>query len=1248
MRNTLFSDYYLERLYPEDQRFQAAGARVGELTALLAPLFEEVDDWAPGAVEAELEDRLIRPVLRALGYPYLVQTALRESGQRTPDYLLFASDDERRSAERDRGSAARHANALGEAKRWDLPLDRRSSDGYGFDSANPSFQVDTYLRDTELQWAILTNGRHWRLYHRSTSFRLDSFFEVDLAVAISDAEEMRNFIAFFARDALPGAAQSFVDRALQDSVEYAQALGTSLESNVYEALRLLSEGLYADALRRDTGASVPTIRDAAFTVIFRLLFVLYAESRGYLPVEDATYDLSHSLRRLAHEVAELGVRIADLSTTSMHYWSRLRGLFALIRDGSQEDPRLEAYDGGLFEDTDTPLLNELGVDDRHLAEAIRRLTRADVRGRGQGFVSYQDLGVRELGTIYEGLLEQHVFVAEEEMVTVRRGAAEVYSPAATATGRVLRRYPAGSIMLRTDTGERRDTGSYYTPESVVRYMTTSAITKGLERRRVEHDPVEAVLGMRIVDPAMGSGHFLVDAIDVLARELVAALSGVHGDDTSEIRWARREVVERCIYGVDSNPLAVELAKLSLWLVTMQVGKPLSFLDHHLRLGNSLNFIPLQTALDPRGPRQRVAEQEGFWGDDDASMDSTASPHLTAAMRTIATRPTEHLEDVVEKKALYQAARERYRAVREYLDLAVAARFDPELVPAVDVAYLILYQGGAWELAAAQASHEAAREIASTRRFFHWESEFPEVLAGDDRGFDVVLSNPPYVSAWRHHRKDPLERAVLRNLPQFSQVARGHWDLFIPFVALGRFIARQGGGILAYVLPNPAHREGYGTALREELMANCDFLEVVDYGSAALFEDVSRQSVTWMLRTREEPITAADEINDVTILDPNSVQETPDEPVAIGQVPQAAWRENEGQQIRVDVTAEEAALSAHFRREGVRLRTFLTIKYGAQVSGDTFGRERYLGFSPDEMANPKRFLEGRDLRPYTLNWPGRYLDYQPEQFYGPREPSLFESPKLIVRHLSGDGHMPLAVADGLEFYTDHGCILGNVATAGLAPWPTLMAVVAVLNSSAGAFYYQANFATDSLQGEFSHVYPAAVKNSLVPTVPTASEIAPMTDIFDGDAWAGVFQDPDSRAEHWSVGAASLASRLHEIARELLQAGTDLAAFTEHVTRRPLAASWPELFAAGQFSTEAIVEDAEAAFGAGIGPDQWARIREAAAAAIQVRDALADEARRLEVAIDELVEDAFHLPVEMRAYLHSRIDYRTLRRSRLWSR
>lgn len=165
-----------------------------------------------------------------------------------------------------------------------------------------------------------------------------------------------------------------MNRALQDSVEYAQALGASLESNVYEALRLLSAGLYVDAQRRGANIPLEEIRYAAFIVIFRLLFVLYAEGRRFLPVSDPTYDLSHSLRRLAHEVADLGGRLGDLSTASMHYWTRLRSLFALIRDGSASDPHLDPYDGGLFEDDRAPLVDELGIDDRHLAEAIQRLT----------------------------------------------------------------------------------------------------------------------------------------------------------------------------------------------------------------------------------------------------------------------------------------------------------------------------------------------------------------------------------------------------------------------------------------------------------------------------------------------------------------------------------------------------------------------------------------------------------------------------------------------------------------------------------------------------------------------------------------------------------------------------------------------------------------------------------------------------------------------------------------------------------
>ena len=232
MQNTLFSDYYLERLFTEDVAFRNAAQGLDRLRGELLSIFEHIDDWAPDASEAELEDRLVRPALRALGFEYLVQTPLRTRGIQTPDYLLYPSSDDRRRAESDRESAARFANGLAEAKRWDVPLDRRLAGG-GFDRANPSFQVDSYLRDSDLEWAVLTNGRLWRLYHRSTSYRLDAFLEINLLDALRGETELQTFAALFSAAAFPRTDSPLLPRALHESTEFATALGASLQSNVY-------------------------------------------------------------------------------------------------------------------------------------------------------------------------------------------------------------------------------------------------------------------------------------------------------------------------------------------------------------------------------------------------------------------------------------------------------------------------------------------------------------------------------------------------------------------------------------------------------------------------------------------------------------------------------------------------------------------------------------------------------------------------------------------------------------------------------------------------------------------------------------------------------------------------------------------------------------------------------------------------------------------------------------------------------
>ncbi|MCK4315195.1 MAG: Eco57I restriction-modification methylase domain-containing protein, partial [Anaerolineae bacterium] len=403
-------------------------------------------------------------------------------------------------------------------------------------------------------------------------------------------------------------------------------------------------------------------------------------------------------------------------------------------------------------------------------------------------------------------------------------ASEAEKPGFAEKTRFLERFPAGQVYLVTDRGERKATGSYYTPDYIVKYIVeqtlgpladsqAEAVEKEItalkaknkggarstqaykdELSRLQNSFADRILDLNTLDPAMGSGHFLVEATNYLARRIVeagvvtealasgstepvlpprvlVAVSGAEGltgagDEESELSYWRRRVVERCIYGVDLNPLAVELAKLSLWLATVARGKPLSFLDHHLRCGNSLIGARVADlrALPVRKKRRRKARktsevsetsevsQLAMWDESAFTQDMYL---VVGAMRQIQEYETADLVSVKEKERLFEETVERERRKwRTIADLWTATYFGLELTPQLYNACAQYVQGQPVLLQAAQAEAllDQAHEIWGDKRFFHWEIEFPEVFfdeygrhKGETAGFDAVVGNPPWIS-----------------------------------------------------------------------------------------------------------------------------------------------------------------------------------------------------------------------------------------------------------------------------------------------------------------------------------------------------------------------------------------------------------------------------------------------------------------------------------------------------------------------
>ncbi len=585
--------------------------------------------------ESQTEDDLIWPVLRCLGWnASLRQQNLTTHGREdVPDGLLFADDaaKDRANGFAEEWRRYEHGIAVVESKRWLRPLDRRTG-GPG-EGIAPSTQMLRYLRRVDdltsgrLRWGILTSGARWRLYYQGARSVSEQFFEIDLAAlldlpghndglfALSESERrhgLKLFVLFFRREAfLPDDTDSRTlhQRALDEDRFHQERVAANLSDLVFgRVFPELARAIAGEA----PDAPLAEVRDAALVVLYRLLFILYAEDRDLLPVRDERYD-DYGLRdKVRGDVGRRKDRGDTFSEAAARYWSAVDDLCRVIDIG---DPSigLPPYDGGLFDRERAPLLDRVRLGDRVMADVIDALSFEE-GPKGRRYINYRDLSVQQLGSIYERLLE-HEIVRD-----------------------------AGEIVVRPNVFARKGSGSYYTPDELVGLILEETIgplvrshldafaaeaarlrkSRRTARRKLEAlkrlDPATKLLDLKICDPAMGSGHFLVGLVDYLADRVIASMAEAQAameeyvsplvEDIDTVRdtvlrnagrqdWTirpeqlddrhvvRRMVLKRCVYGVDKNPMAVELAKVSLWLHTFTVGAPLGFLDHHLRCGDSL-------------------------------------------------------------------------------------------------------------------------------------------------------------------------------------------------------------------------------------------------------------------------------------------------------------------------------------------------------------------------------------------------------------------------------------------------------------------------------------------------------------------------------------------------------------------------------------------------------------------------------------------------------------------------------------
>ena len=1184
----LFSNHYLDEHLPNTTAWESISENtLRDVFDDLKSLIDNERDLVEEYNEAVLEDNFIKPIFDKLGITFEVQVPVTR-GQRRPDYAFFENDDVRRTAfkqKQEGGDFYRNVIAVADAKRWDRPLDTRGERQHDFE--NPSYQIHVYLQETSTDWAVLTNGRHWRLYYGPTSHRLDSYYEVDLPTILKrdNLEAFKYFYLFFRREAFveDASGECFLDEVYDESNVFAQELGEDLQDNIYEAIKILSEGFFAYSDNDLDTSKLDLVHDSSLIYLYRLIFVLYAESEGrdLLPTDNHTYDEKYSLNELKQTVAD------RLDSTSQGYynwetrvWDQLNSLFRLIDQGSQsrdipeEELYIPAYDGGLFrmdsEDEgsrETRFLQQNKVGDAHLARVIDLLTRSRTRNGSEGktFVDYSSLDERHLGSIYEGLLEYQLHIADEPLAIE----GEEYTPADPQEEADIE---PGEVYLTTNSGERKATGSYYTPEYVVEYIvenTLGPLVREIREDLLAGDPFDAtgggggfaaefadrVFDLKVLDPAMGSGHFLVNAIDYLAREIVDAQerqAEQQGIETvaagRDINWARRQVAQRCIYGVDVNPLATELAKVSLWLRTLAAKQPLAFLDHHLKTGNSLVGSDIEEidALEAEpgadnGPNATLA--------DFGAVRRGTIDHLMDIYQEFIAIENRELADAKEIERRYQEIERDELRGRLVAIANVYTAEDFELEVPED-GYERLARGLSddeeWAEIEGTAWYRDAQRYASASRYFHWRLEFPEAfyeVHGSEQknpGFDAVIGNPPYVSNWELSSTN--RDLVLALDKSYSEIAAGHWDLYVPFCYRGLSLAKDRVGRHSFIVPSSLATEKYGRKLREYLIEQCDIASLTRFQEHRVFEDVDRQYLIYV---------ASPGIPDHTSTD--IVKFDQGQFIHASSVDQSQFLNYTYNAFRTDLVESDLRIASKINSDSVELGRLCCVNPGvvahsAEDSPEKFTKDDVI--SDKDGDGKRKYLSSSDIRRYEAVWQGLYIDYEEkkEYFHRPKFPELFESPKIMFSDVSGSNNLLHSCYDDQGYYTNHSVVHSTPWTPTIKQKKSpadyepldgvdeydLRYVTAVVNSQLGNYYFDRFLATGTLQGSYSRVHPNDIRALPVRKVDPDKSLEEWLpdDMLDGSGFALNYPETESSVEV-PTEAIELSNSAHDVLAELAQ-------------------------------------------------------------------------------------------------------------------
>jgi len=804
IKGQLFSEYFLLRGIKElDIWNQISDDEVRKFLYKLVDIYGRIDH-VKSLPEADVEDSIIDEILSQVGFYYIRQ---RQASKYRPDYALFINEEEWRTCrEQPDGIFWLKADCILEAKRGNRNLDARNPKD-AEDPNNPSNKIVSYLEEVwratnrKVRFAFLTNGREWRVYAREIDLRSKRFLSFELEEFIKwilqkerkitdfisnentiTVSDLLRLILFFLR---PEAhhyqigieKKCILDIALAEGKLWERRITDALKNELFEEIiPQLANGM-AKSFDNTNGEKISTIYRCAIIFLYRLLVVLHAEDRNILPIH-GTYH-NYSLQKIRLEVAQHADQGKSYSSSQYLIYDAIQSIFRILNEGDLS-LQVSAYNGHLFDNSQIPELDQIQITDEVMASVIDRISR-DRSNQTPDllWINYAELSVKHLGNIYESLLRFHLKKADVDLAIVKENgnASERIVPITKVGSRkVVKTIKQDELYLVDDNDARKATGSYFTPDYIVRFIVEETIgstlskikskflstleelnanenldTKAKIQQIQQVDPLQKMLNLRILDPAMGSGHFLVTVYETLKEwsesilgedykiddnyYVFEPLKTLKDPETDPLSYIERLIVKRCLYGVDINPLSVELAKVSIWLSSFKPESPLTFLDHHLRVGNSLLgitwkefqqkkrlnlFSYLKDTVSVKDLINRITESADL---DTKSVRESEQAHKHLETLLYKLKIISHLRLWV---ILHPSARDR--TVREKAQELIENFLNKQEVDPSDPTVQIILK-------------EADQE-----KFFHWDLEFIDLAESSPNKlprFDFVVTNPPY-------------------------------------------------------------------------------------------------------------------------------------------------------------------------------------------------------------------------------------------------------------------------------------------------------------------------------------------------------------------------------------------------------------------------------------------------------------------------------------------------------------------------